>query len=88
MNHLDRKQFGFYSYGKGSFHESDLVREKYNSPGDNVVVLERTSEGDGLVCRDGEGHHGRGHHVGDQEDVGQHGLINYQEAAESLQGEK
>ena len=52
------------------------------------MVLERTGEGDGLVCRYGEGQTHGGHHVGQQEDVGQPGLVNYQEAAESLEGEK
>ena len=59
-----------------------------SSPGNNVVVLEGTGQGDGLVCRDGEGQTDGGHHVGHQEDVGQPGLINHQEAAESLEGEK
>ena len=52
------------------------------------MVLERTGERDGLVCRDGEGEADGGHHVGHQEDVGHPGLINYQQAAESLKGEK
>ena len=52
------------------------------------MVLERTGERDGLVCWDGEGETHGGHHVGHQEDVGQSGVINYQEAAESLEAEK
>ena len=52
------------------------------------MVLERAGEGDGLVCRDGEGKTEGGHHVGHQQDVGQPGLINCQEAEESLEGEE
>ena len=52
------------------------------------MVLERTGEGDGLVCRDGEGKTEGGHHVGHQEDVGHPGLINCQETVESLEGEE